>query len=284
MISLNSGQYTYRIRGDIASVEDELTRLYPHSLSHDFAVADFDIEIQQTSLLRTLLRPQVTLNIEGHKPFNPIHPAKLLPSIEWAMNWCVSAYDHTKLLIHCSVAVKNGKAILFPAKSGSGKSTLSAYLGLNGWHLYSDEMAIINLDTGYVEPVFRPASLKNESIEIIKPFVQADEHYMSRTTKGTHKGDIAHVRTMSKDLFDKLEPSKIAAVLFLDFDRKKRFNVYEIDKSIGLAKIITNGFNYSVIGEAAFSILVSIVNQATILEVSYSEMADIKELIGELVI
>jgi hypothetical protein len=145
-------------------------------------------------------------------------------------------------------------------------------------------MAIINLETGYVEPVFRPASLKNESIEIIKPFVQADEHYMSRTTKGTHKGDIAHVRTMSKDLFDKLEPSKIAAVLFLDFDRKKRFNVYEIDKSIGLAKIITNGFNYSVIGEAAFSILVSIVNQATILEVSYSEMADIKELIGELVI
>ena len=284
MISLNSGQYTYRIRGDIESVEEQLTRLYPDSLNHEFAVADFDIEIQQTSLLRTLLRPQVTLNIEGHKPFNPIHPSKLLPSIEWAMNWCVSAYDHTKLLIHCSVAVNNGKAILFPGKSGSGKSTLSAYLGLNGWHLYSDEMAIINLDTGYVEAVFRPASLKNESIEIIKPFVQASEHYMSCTTKGTHKGDIAHVRTMSKDVYDTLVPCKIAAVLFLNFDKKQRFNAYEIDKSIGLAKVISNGFNYSVTGEAAFSILVSIVNQATILEVSYSEMADIKELIAELVL
>jgi uncharacterized protein with HEPN domain len=60
--------------------------------------------------------------------------------------------------------------------------------------------------------------------------------------------------------------------------------VYEIDKSIGLAKIITNAFNYSVIGEAAFNILVSIINKATILEVSYGEMADMKELIGELVI
>ena len=107
---------------------------------------------------------------------------------------------------------------------------------------------------------------------------------MSYTTKGTHKGDIAHVRTMSKDVYDTLEPCKIAAVLFLNFDKKQRFNAYEIDKSIGLAKVISNGFNYSVTGEAAFSILVSIVNQATILEVSYSEMADIKELIAELVL
>jgi len=283
MINVSSGKYTYRLRGDTTSVEHELELLYPDSLSLQFSIADFDIEIQQTSALRTLLRPQVTLNIEGHKPFNPIHPSKLLPSIEWAMNWCVSAYDHSKLLVHCSVAVKNGKAVLFPAKSGSGKSTLATFLGLNGWHLYSDEMAIINIDTGYVEPVFRPASLKNESIEIIKPFVQTSEQYMSAITKGTHKGDIAHVRTMSKRVFDSLEPCKIAAVLFLNFDKNQKFNVYEIDKSVGFAKIITNGFNYSVIGEPAFKALVSIVNQATILEVSYAQMLDVKDLITELV-
>lgn len=283
MISVSSGKYIYRIRGDIKGVKNELQQLYPSSLTDEFQVADFDIEIQQTSSLRTLLRPQVTLNIEGHKPFNPIHPSKLLPCIEWAMNWCVSAYDHSKLLIHCSVAVKNGKAILFPAKSGSGKSTLSTYLGLNGWHLYSDEMAIIDLETGFVEPVFRPASLKNESIEIIKPYVHSVDHYMSSTTKGTHKGDIAHVRTMSKEIFNTLKPCKIAAALFLNFTKNQHFKVYEIDKSIGLAKIITNGFNYSVIGEAAFNVLVSIVNEATILEVGYAEMSDIKDLISELV-
>lgn len=283
MLHLSSGKYLYRLSGNITSVEHELQHLYPSSLSHEFSIADFNIEIQQTSLLRSVLRPQVTLNIEGHKPFNPIHPSKLLPSIEWAMNWCVSAYDHTKLLIHCSVAVKNGKAILFPAKSGSGKSTLSTYLGLNGWHLYSDEMAIIDLTTGFVEPVFRPASLKNESIDIIKPHVNLAEHYMSSTTQATHKGNIAHVRTMSRALFDTLEPCKIAAVAFLNFNKNQHFTVYEIDKSIGFAKIIVNGFNYSVIGEVAFNILVSIVNDATLLEISYSEMSDIDELMTELV-
>lgn len=247
-------------------------------------MADYQIDIASTSLLRTLFRPQVTIKIDGHQPFNPISPGKLIPSIEWAMNWCVAAYDHTHLLIHCSVVEKNGKVILFPAKSGSGKSTTSTYLGLHGWHLFYDEMAVINLSTGEVQPVFRPTSLKNNSIDIIKPFIKEhNEAYMSDVVCNTHKGDIAHVRTQSRESFNALKPTKPCAIVFLDYNSFVDLNIYEVDQSIGFSKLVANAFNYSVIGEPAFNLLANIVSNTSVFEVSYSDLTSLTEFLEDIV-
>jgi len=280
---IDTGLYLYRISGLSESIKTELKALYPEATQETSdEIPHFTILIKNTSLIRRLLRPQVAILIEGYQAFNPIAPKKLLPSIEWAMNWCVAAYDHTHLLIHCGVIVKDDKAILFPAKSGSGKSTTATFLGLNGWTLYSDEMAVIDINTGFVKPVFRPSSLKNESIDIIKPYIGTN-HYLSVTTHETHKGSIAHVRSNNRVTFDSLTPCKIAAIVFLDFDNTQPHVVYEVSQAVGFAKLVKNAFNYSVIGELAFEVLSSVIDDAICVETTYSDMHDINSLANILI-
>lgn len=283
MWSVDTGLYLFRFTGLNRNIVESLKRLYPDSLSQEASSADYQIDIASTSLLRTIFRPQVNIKIDGHQPFNPISPSKLLPSIEWAMNWCVAAYDHTHLLIHCSVVEKNGKVILFPAKSGSGKSTTSTYLALHGWHLFYDEMAVINLSTGEVQPVFRPTSLKNKSIEIIKPYINEQNNaYLSEVVDNTHKGSIAHVRTLSRESFNQLNATKPTAVVFLDYNPLADLDIYEVDQSIGFSKLVSNAFNYSVIGEPAFDLLAKLVSNTSIYEVSYSDLVTLTEFLEEL--
>lgn len=253
-------------------------------MSQNDLLADYQIDIASTSFLRSIFRPQVAIKIDGHQPFNPIAPNKLLASVEWAMNWCVAAYDHTHLLIHCSVVEKNGKVILFPAKSGSGKSTTSAYLALHGWHLFYDEMAVINLSSGEVQPVFRPVSLKNNSIDIIKPFIKdINNSYLSKVVTQTHKGDIGHLRPLSRETFNKLKPTKPTAIVFLDYNSHSDLSIYEVDQSIGFSKLIANAFNYSVIGEPAFNVLSNMVSESKVFEVSYSDLTSLTEFLEEIV-
>lgn len=284
MLRIDTGLYKYFLSGVPKQLIDPIKALYPQSVSQEKGIVDYQIDITKTSFLRTLLRPQVSLKIDGHQPFNPISPAKLLPSIEWAMNWCVAAYDHTHLLIHCSVVEKNGKVILFPAKSGSGKSTTSSYLALHGWHLFYDEMAVVELATGKIQPVFRPTSLKNNSVDIIRPhLINNPDAHISEVVHDTHKGSIGHLRAHDRSLFNTFVPQAPTAIVFLDYDAHADLDIYEIDQGVGFSQVILNAFNYSVIGEPAFNVLHNIISQAQIYEVRYSDLGNLTEFLEELV-
>jgi len=277
---IDVGPYKYRLSNVPASLHAELVDLYGSAASSANSFVDFDIQIKSTSLIRRFVKPQVVIEIEGQQPFNPIPPSKLLPSIEWAMNWCVAAYDHSKLLFHSGVAVKNNQAILFPAQSGSGKSTLSTYLGLNGWRLYSDEMAIIDLNTLKVHPVFRPSSLKNQSITIISElFPNAT---ISSITKNTHKGDIAHAQTNDYSRFKAYEACDICAVVFLNYEKQCEQKVEELEKAVGFSHMLLNAFNYSVIGEPAFHALAALANQVRFFDTTYSDMAFVDDFASDI--
>lgn len=281
MLHIDTGLYTYLIQGAPRGLVDSLNKLYPDAISLSKNIADYQIDIRQTSFLRTLLRPQVALSIDGHQPFNPIPPKNLLPSIEWAMNWCIAAYDHTHLLIHCSVIEKNGKVILFPARSGSGKSTTSSYMVLNGWHLFFDEMAVIDLKTGLVKPVYRPSSLKNESINIVKNLNTGA--YISESTANTHKGEIAHLMPHSYSDYATFRPSKVSAVVLLNYNPDSNLEIQEVDQSISFSKLVHNAFNYSVIGHDAFKCLTSLVSNTRNFELSFSNLSDVAEFLEEIV-
>ena len=77
---------------------------------------------------------------------------------------------HHYLILHAAVVEKNGLAAILPAPPGSGKSTLTAGLVLSGWRLLSDELTLIERKTGLIQPLPRPMSLKNQSIEVIRQF------------------------------------------------------------------------------------------------------------------
>ncbi|RDV29213.1 HprK-related kinase A [Alteromonas aestuariivivens] len=279
---IDTGHYRFRVSGAPEYCYSELSRMYGDSvnLSPEKPV-DFQLDFTSTSWLRTLVRPQRVLNVDNQRIFNPIAKDKCLPSIEWGMNWCVASYDHTRLLIHSSVLVKNDKAIIFPAAQGSGKSTLATLLGLNGWHLYSDEMAIVDLNSATVSAVHRASSLKNQSIKVVHS--QFPNAVFSRTTEGTQKGAIAHVQVHSRAEFDHFGPASVVAVACPKYVGGARTEILPLNQSQGFAQLVRNSFNYSTLGEQGFETLFKLVQGAEFFALRYSNVNEIGDFLETLV-
>ncbi|MGO4893881.1 HprK-related kinase A [Flavobacterium sp. W21_SRS_FM6] len=280
---IDVGPYRFSIEGCPKYILSQLKKLYDDSVG--FAPEkpiDYCLSIKSTSFIRKFLKPQICIYIDNHRPFNPIAPKMLLPSLEWGMNWCIASHDYSHLLIHSAVLVKNGKAVIFPAVPGSGKSTLAAYFSLRGWSVYSDEMAIIPLNSNLVVPMHRPASLKNRSIDIIRK--NANGQFMSTTTYGTHKGDIAHLKLSNRSSFEKLSEAKIVAAIFPKYREGGSLAIEQITQLEGFAKFVHHSFNYSILGEQGFETLKNVVFGAQFYTAKYSSYNGIDQFLEELVI
>lgn len=279
---LDVGIYRFCIEGCPKSIAIELSQLYGKSVNFKPQTPiDYVLSIKYTSFFRRFIKPQVCIYIDNQRPFNPINPKLLLPAIEWGMNWCIASYDYTHLLIHSSVLVKNNKAIIFPATPGSGKSTLAAYFSLHGWSVYSDEMAIIPLGTNTVVPMHRPASLKNQSINIIKG--DQSNKTMSSTTFGTHKGDIAHLKLSDRQAFDLLKEVTVVAAVFPKFKKESDLLVETISQVEGFAKFVHHSFNYSVLGSEGFTTLSKVVDSMDFYTAKYSSYDGLDSFLDGLV-
>ncbi|MCG7638494.1 MULTISPECIES: HprK-related kinase A [unclassified Alteromonas] len=263
-------------------VKRELYKLYESEHRSEVnGSIDFTIDLETSSFIRRFFRRQKVFMLDGQRIFNPVAYDKCLPSVEWAMNWCIGSYDHSKILIHASVVEKNGKAIVFPASQGSGKSTLSAYLGLKSWNLFSDEFAVIDIASGFVSPLFRPASLKNNSIDIIRSaFPNA---MYSCVTKGTQKGDVAHVKTMNRLHFNSLQPAKIAGVVTPKYRKNSEVEILSLNMTQALSILIRNSFNYSILGDIAFKKLCTIASDAEAYAITYSDFDDIESTLHKII-
>ena len=267
--------------GAPSNVVEQIAHLYGTCATNtapDFV--DFHLNVKSTSVLRQFFRPQLVVEVEGARPFNPIHAKHLLPSIEWSMNWAVAAFEHTKLLFHSSVVVRDGKAIVFPATSGSGKTTLATYLGGNGWQMFSDEMSVFDLDSGHVIPFYRPASLKNNSIDIIR--ATCTPHAFSPTAVGTHKGDMAHAMLYDYDQYKTFKPSPVECVIFPLYQPGRDTMLRPLENIQCFSAMLRHNFNYNILGATGFDTLSRVVNGARHYHLMYSELADANRVLREL--
>jgi HprK-related kinase A len=275
---INTGAYSFRVSTDKKEIIPIIESLYGDSLNTS-EVADFTIKVSSTSFLRRYLRPQVSFFCDQHTPFKPLPASQAYPLLEWGMNWCIATHDHTRLLIHAAVLVKNGQAIIFPALPGSGKSTLTAYHALSGWSLYSDEMAIINLSTGLVEPLYRPVCLKNDSIDLVKTWFP--EAVFTPIWRDTQKGDVAHLKATTWAQHVSLSPAKISAVVFPKYVKDKQLTIFQLNQLQGFETLSKNAFNYSVLGHAGFVAIGKLIDQVKLFEIEYGSLQDVSEFLTE---
>ena len=174
--------------------------------------ADFHIKMAQGKGLRRWIRPQVNFHFDGIPSFKPLPENQAFPMMEWGLNWCISSHCHQFLIIHAAVVEKNGKTVIMPAPPGSGKSTLCAGLVHRGWRLLSDELTLIDMKTGLIQPMARPINLKNQSIDVIRKF-QPDV-VMTRPVSDTIKGTVALLRPPAESIRRISEPGIPAWIVF----------------------------------------------------------------------
>lgn len=275
---ISTGLYEFNLHSEVNAVYQTAKLIYGDVPEKD-RPDDFQINIVFESFIRRFLKPQISFICDQHSPFKPLPVSQAPAILEWGMNWCIAAHEYGKLIIHAAVLVKNDQAIVLPALPGSGKSTLTAYLGLAGWATYSDEMAIINTHNGRVEPLFRPVCLKNDSISLIKKW--HPHAIVSPICRDTQKGDVAHVKVLSWQDYQALQPVPVVAVVFPKYQASSELTIYQLSQLDAFNTLSANAFNYNVLGAAGFDAVKKIICNSRQFEISFNDVKEVDAFLSE---
>jgi HprK-related kinase A len=267
-LCLQTGVFTARVRSTIPQVAEGIGLLYgDYPASTGAAFADFDVHLRPGAGLRRWVRPQVVFDLDGASPFRPLPLAQAFPMFEWGLNWHISSRAHSYLMIHAAVIEKNGRAAILPAPPGSGKSTLCAALVLSGWRLLSDELTLVRLADGLLQPVPRPVSLKNASIDVIRAFAPAA--VFSPPVADTIKGTVAHLKAPAASVRRAHETARAAWVIFPRYVAGAPALLEPMTPARTFMQVADNSFNYSTLGAAGFVALGKLIDSAAGYEFSY---------------
>jgi HprK-related kinase A len=271
---MRTGPFSLKLQSRIPSVAEGLAQLYGQfevRNTHE-AFADFHVSVNPPASLRRWLRPQAAFSFDGMQPFKPLPRDQAFPMLEWGLNWCVSTQAHHYLIIHAAVVEKNGLAAILPAPPGSGKSTLTAGLVLSGWRLLSDELTLIDRQTGLIQPLPRPVSLKNQSIDVIRQF--DPDVYINRPSHDTIKGTVAHMRPPRESVLRQHEAARPGWVIFPKWVAGSPTTLTSRSQAQTFMFLAQNAFNYSHLGEDGFRVGTALVDQTTCYDFHYSQLHD----------
>jgi HprK-related kinase A len=280
-LSVQTGPFISRIHSPIERIAEGIATLYgDYPLREVDGFADFHVHMRRSGGVRRWYRPQVSFDIDGLEPFEPLPQEHAFPMLEWALNWCISTRAHAYLMIHAAVIERDGFAAILPAPPGSGKSTLCAALVSRGWRLLSDELALIRPQDGLLLPVPRPISLKNRSIDVIRAF--ARDPVISRPVENTTKGTVAHVKAPSDSVARAHESARPAWIVFPKYEAGAATSLEPIARARAFFRVAENAFNYSPLGAVGFNTLADTIDRSAIYDFRYSELEEAIAVFGAL--
>lgn len=282
LFSLHTPPFTVRIATDSSSLVGDLAMLYPAEVLRP--VADkthiYDFHVNYKRQFSGKSRPYHFQT--GTEHFRMAEANHLIPTFEWGLNWCVSAYQQQYLAIHAAVLEKDGQALIMPAPPGSGKSTLCAMLMLRGWRLLSDEMCLIDPASGLLHPYVRPVSLKNASIDVIQRFEPGIK--IVHRTPETEKGTVAYLRPSDISWQQRHHAVRPSWIIFPAYQAKAAEPValFSMPKADTLLYLAQNSFNYAVFAAEGFTLLSELVASTASYRLEYHDTEQMLELLDQL--
>lgn len=262
------------LHSSLSSIAEGLHHLYSDFLVEDVETfADFHVTIRRGNGFRRFIRPQSVFDFDGIEPFRPLALNQAFALLEWSMNWCIYTHAHNYLIIHGAVLERNQRALILPAPSGSGKSTLCGALMHRGWRLLSDELILINPDSGLISPLARPVSLKNQSIDVLRNFSENAE--ISDPIHDTAKGSVAHMKPTPESVLHSSQKALPKWVVFPKYIANSNLETNPLNKSDVFMQLIDNAFNYSVLRERGFETMARLVSRVDGITASYGSLDEI---------
>lgn len=268
---LDVGAARLAVHCPIGGFHAHLDRVYPH---HEPITTPVFADVRISLLPGSRFRPggrQVKLWADGQRPFEPYPYDCALPLFEWGSNYLLSQRLNAYLLLHAGVVARNDRALILPAAPGAGKTTLTCALHLAGWRFLSDEFGVIDMETGELLPMVRPAPLKNRSIELIgsRPGV-----VLGPVFPKTRKGDVAHFVPDRESFLARHQRAQPALVVFPRFQTGAVLRCAPIPRAQAAMRIGLNSFNYQALGPLGFQAVVALAQRTVAYELVYGELKD----------
>lgn len=265
------GPFLVRVRSRIPHFCRQFLDLYPyHRLGSADDFIDFDIRLRQRWSWVAPRGRVAIFEVNGDAPVMPLPLDQAMPLFEWGLNWCVTSQSHRFTTIHAGIVARGADALLMPGSSGSGKSTLATALCFRGWRLLSDELALIDIKQGWVYPMPRPISLKNNSIPTIQAFAP-DAHIGCRVSE-TRKGEVALLRPPAASVADEERLARITRILFPLYDPTVAVDGITSTPGQSFVKTFNSTFNYGIHGKRDFALLADLMERAPAVEIRYSDL------------
>lgn len=269
-LPLRTGPFVNAIHSPLPLLAEGIALHYADYPIDDSGFADFHVRIDRPRGLRRWYRPQIRFFFDNQPPFHPLPADQAFPMLEWGLNWCVSNHCHQYLTLHAAVLERNGRALILPAPPGSGKSTLCAALATRGWRLLSDELTLIDPASGRVQPLPRPVSLKNQSIDVIRAF--APDAVFNPPVFDTIKGTVAHMRAPANALRRSDERALPGWIVLPQYIADSPARLSPLSRARGLMALIQNAFNFEQHGRRGFELLGNVVAASTCHSFSYGNL------------
>jgi HprK-related kinase A len=278
---LRTGPVVARIRCPLDAVVQGVSLHYAqHPVLSDEDFADFHVSVDRPPGLRRYLGRQVVFSLDGQRPFTPLPGDQGFPLLEWGLNWCMTALCNQFLAVHSAVLEKDGRALIMPAPSGSGKSTLCAALAYRGWRLLSDELALIDPDSGLLNPNPRPISLKNRSIELMR--AHAPEAAFGAVVHDTLKGSVCHLQPPPASVAQLAVRAAPAWVIFPEYLAGSDTALTPVPRARAFMKVLGQTFNHAVHGREGFAALSAVIDRSACFDFRYGSLDEAVTLIEAL--
>ena len=273
---------TIRVNTTLPSVAEHIAFFYDayrcRSPGDDCDFIDFDITVLPGRGIRRFWHPQSRFRLDAHEPFLPLPLDQAAPLLEWGLNWCIASRPLGYLTVHAAVVARGADAILMPGFPGAGKSTLCASLVfLDGWRLLSDELALLEPDSGDLHPHPRPINLKNRSIDIVAGFPGAriGPRYVD-----TRKGTIALAAPPPASIRAAESPARCRWVILPTYVADEKGWCEEISRAESFALIAEQSFNKDRMGEIGFKALCGMLDDAACYQIGYGSTEEALKLIN----
>ena len=277
---LQVGPAQFRVGSDWAAPIEALRSLYRDYPTGE-EPSDFSVRLEAERPWRRWLRPSVAIRGDFMLPDAvPMSLGHGLLAAEMGMNLQMALGWRRHLLLHAATVERDRRALILTGLSGSGKSTLAALLGERGWRLMGDEFALLDLQSGLLQPFPRAVSLKNESVPEVEQMVGTGR--MGPLLVGTPKGSIRHLRPQADAVARMLEPATPAAILFPRFGRDRPAAIRPVGPAEVFVRLTQASTNYVALGEPAFSALTRLVAGVPALAIDFPDtdaaLAQVAEL------
>lgn len=254
-------------------LEQQIERLYGLYPRHDHStLADVTIALRRQHGRPALFRPAVRAFANDEAPYQAVPERWALPVMEATINWFVWSHVARVLLLHAAAVERDGRAVILSGPAGAGKSTLCAALIARGFRFLTDEIALVRLNDGQLEPHPRPISLKNEAIDIVAKMLP-DAHLSARFANAT-KGTVAFMRPPRQSIEAAGGTARPALVIFPAYRPEAGFELKPIERSQAFMRLIESSANYLTLLDTGFETLANLVEACDHYALDYASLDD----------